>query len=72
MLEKWTYNIIIKIYGFVDYFDKAVYWFKIIQDARILLDRVMYMIFVSILKRIGNIDEATRWCLRMSQVQYIR
>lgn len=70
--DRWTYNTMIRTYGNADYPDKAVQAFKMMQDAGIMPDRVTYIMLVAAFEKAGNLLEAARWSLWMSQAGYTK
>jgi pentatricopeptide repeat protein len=70
--DRWTYNTMIRTYGNADYPDKAVQTFKMMQDAGIMPDRVTYIMLVAAFEKAGNLLEAARWSLWMSQAGYTK
>ncbi|KAG0595034.1 hypothetical protein M758_UG133100 [Ceratodon purpureus] len=70
--DRWTYNTLIRTYGYADYPDKAVQTFKLMQDAGIMPDRVTYIMLVAAFEKAGNLLEAARWSLWMTQAGYTK
>lgn len=68
--DRWTYNTLIRTYGYAELADKAVKTFKEMQDAGIMPDRVTYVHLVAAFEKSGNLLEAARWSLWMSQAGY--
>jgi pentatricopeptide repeat protein len=68
--DRWTYNTIIRTYGCADLPDQAVKTFKEMQDADIMPDRVTYINLIGAFEKTGNLLEAARWSLWMTQAGY--
>lgn len=70
--DRWTYNTMIRTYGYADYPDKAVSMFKTMQDAGIQPDRITYIVLVAAFEKSGNLLEAARWSIWMNQAGYTK
>jgi len=70
--DRWTYNTMIRTYGYADYPEKAVCMFKSMLAAGITPDRISYIVLVTAHEKSGNLLEAARWSIWMNQAGYTK
>lgn len=68
--DRWTYNTLIRAYGLAEMPDEVIKIFKEMQEAGLMPDRVTYVNLVAAFEKSGNLLEAARWSLWMSQAGY--